>query len=318
MERYLKITLWTIGIVVFLVLVGGIVRSTGSGMGCPDWPKCFGMWVPPTCACDVPEHYIVEYGKLGLKFNAVQTWIEYVNRLIGALTGLFIFATLLASYPLRKVNTWIPILSFLGFILVGIEGWLGKKVVDSNLHEGMITLHMFFAMILLAVLIIAYLIARPYQNENAEKDSSFSLPNSWILGGLGVSLLILVQIIIGTQVRENVDVVAKTLGDAKRGEWIANLGEIYFWHKNSYYLIVLGIGYWLYQMKEYLVTHSFLQKLAIACGSLLSLEILFGISMNYFAIPPFLQPLHLLFATVLFMGTFAMTVVLWQDKNNLS
>src|SRR4028118_360369 len=115
----------TIVAVYVLILVGGVVRSTGSGMGCPDWPRCFGSWVPPTDASELPADYREVYSqkrkakndrlaatlrRMGFEatanlitndpsmfeeaqFNALRTWIEYGNRLIGVLIGIFIFIT---------------------------------------------------------------------------------------------------------------------------------------------------------------------------------------------------------------------------------
>ena len=139
---FINLNLISIISVYLLILVGGIVRSTGSGMGCPDWPKCFGNYIPPTSVDALPENYKEIYSEkrhqknlrvasmirgLGLdgfafkitngdsirveqSFNPIKTWIEYINRIIGVLVGFFILLSFVKSFSLRKSYTKIFVL----------------------------------------------------------------------------------------------------------------------------------------------------------------------------------------------------------------
>ena len=157
-RRFRSWAVGTIAAVYFLIMVGGLVRASGSGMGCPDWPKCFGRWVPPTSEAELPADYRVTYAEHGYAdagFNVVKTWIEYINRLIGVVIGLLIFVTLLASWPLRTEDAAVFWWSLSAFLLVGFEGWLGSVVVASNLMPWIVTLHMVAALMVVGALLMA-------------------------------------------------------------------------------------------------------------------------------------------------------------------
>src|SRR5687767_6459381 len=156
MRSFRKLTISTLVAVYVLILVGGIVRSSGSGMGCPDWPKCFGSWVPPTSVEQLPADYQEFYSSYRQKknvkfakyltalgfdgtaqkllndksvleeaaFNPTKTWIEYVNRLVGVVIGFMIFAVFVSSLKFRKSKRSLTIMAFLLFIMVGFQGWL--------------------------------------------------------------------------------------------------------------------------------------------------------------------------------------------------
>src|SRR5580658_9964417 len=176
--RFQKTNLITIILLFILILAGGIVRSTGSGMGCPDWPKCFGRYVPPVNAADLPKDYKQKYvegrleknqkfaktldlfgfGDLARRiredksilvpeeFNAAKTWTEYLNRLVGAIAGVFLLFTAVFSFSYRNESKLIPFLSILNVLLVGFQGWLGSIVVSTNLVAWIVTVHMMLAL----------------------------------------------------------------------------------------------------------------------------------------------------------------------------
>ncbi len=312
----------TVVAVFLLIAVGAIVRSLGAGMGCPDWPKCFGAWLPPSSESELPSDYAEQFVEsrrlknermygvmegLGLstlmteegfdqysetKFNFTKAWVEYGNRLVGVVVGLLIAATLLTSFRLRK-ESWRPFwASLTAFILVVFQGWLGSLVVSTNLLPGMITVHMVVALVIVCLLIYAVQPIKP-------KEPALTLPLGlrWVLL-LGIALM-LVQIILGTQVREQVDRFAAQYNHQGRGGWVDQLGLPFYIHRSFSILVLLVNGWFLYQLRPLVKDHPGIAKWAKLLAVGLLVTILLGVILSYLGLPRFVQPLHLLLAAVL-------------------
>ncbi|MBE9465588.1 heme A synthase [Dyadobacter subterraneus] len=316
-RRFRRLTLNTVIVLYFLIMVGGVVRSTGAGMGCPDWPKCFGSWIPPTEASQLPLNYKEIYGaklKGEVIFNPVKTWIEYVNRLCGAATGVLIFITLLASTPYLKSNRKSFFrYSLLAFLLVGFQGWLGSKVVSSELHPVMITLHMLLAIVIVFILI--YLFIR--SSYSAEKDGK-EIKNKSVIDKITILVLSLslIQILLGTQVRETMDEVIRSLGYSERAEWIAALGIPFYVHRSFSILVLVSNVFWINKINHSIEGESRIKQMGKGCLAILGLEILTGIVMAYFGVPPFAQPVHLTLAIIMIGLQFMMWLLM--NANQLS
>ena len=160
-RAFLNYTKFVLVMVFLVILAGGVVRMTQSGMGCPDWPKCFGMWIPPVSEAQLPSDFTSYLDKQDIdhSFNVYHTWIEYINRLLGALLGIFVFIELIWAFvKFRKKDIRIVIAAVSLFLITGFQGFLGKLVVDGNLDVIKITIHMLVALIIAAI--PAYIIHR--------------------------------------------------------------------------------------------------------------------------------------------------------------
>lgn len=292
-----RLALLTVVVVYLLILIGGIVRSTGSGMGCPDWPKCFGRWVPPTEVSQLPPNYQEIYGaklKGEIEFNATKTWIEYLNRLFGAFTGILILGTLLASIPFLKKDRPIFYMSLAAFLLTGFQAWLGAKVVSAELSPFIVTLHMLLAIVIVFVLL--YVMARSYSGYvEVEKIEDKRFINKWLKWTISLSLF---QVLIGTQVREAMDVVIMSLGNEQRDKWIDNLGIVFYIHRSFSIVIFLLHAGLIYLLAKNSQTKGLIYKLSLALMAIIVIEILTGVILAYVSVPPAAQPVHLTLATV--------------------
>ncbi|MCY7359865.1 MAG: COX15/CtaA family protein [Rudanella sp.] len=311
-QQFRSLALLTVITIYLVILAGGIVRGTGSGMGCPDWPKCFGQWVPPTDVAQLPPNYQEVYSHRGYGdtlFNPVKTWIEYVNRLLGVLTGFFIFLTFLSSLRFLKTDRITTVLSFAAFISVGFQGWLGSKVVSSLLSPWMVTLHMLVAILIVGVLL--YVTTRSYSTLLANN----SLTNRVVISRFLVisTIILLAQILLGTQVREEVDHVAHRLGETGRGQWVDNLGIKFAIHRSFSWIVVITqlLWYWRFRRSK---TQGIILVLGNGAVVLTVVQILTGITLAYLGMPAIAQPIHLTIAIVALGIQFVLILLLNKES----
>lgn len=311
-------------ILVYLVIVAGaVVRMTGSGMGCPDWPKCFGYYIPPTDQSELQWHpeRVYKKGQVIIKdqalqvsketfttntaydeknweaytkhdyavFNPWHTWIEYINRLLGALAGLATLILALFSFKYLKNKKRIPLLSWLVVFGMVFQAWLGATVVYSVLEPVKITLHMFMALVIVAVLLYIIYLAN-VENKHIRFDR-LTLNLSMI-----ALALTLIQIIMGTQVRQFVDEQVDLYGYAAKAQWLSDPVLLFYVHRSFSILVLLVNSFLAYRIITLNLGHFKIYWVLF----LLFVEILTGMAMYYVNFPFASQPLHLVLASILF------------------
>jgi cytochrome c oxidase assembly protein subunit 15 len=310
---------WITLVLIYLVVVAGsFVRITGSGMGCPDWPKCFGQWVPPTTETSLPEDYkaiysekraekIKQFSKLlnavGFKetaeklkkdpqlrmeedFNASKTWTEYINRLFGFLAGnamLLSFIWLIWKYRNRK----LLILAGFNLLLMAFQAWFGSIVVASNLVPWTITVHMLLALVIIGIQL--YLI---HEISSLKRNRLFH-PKWMLLLLWGCFAIVFYQMFLGTQVRESIDVLTKQ--GIGRDSWTDALGVPFYIHR-SFSWLVLSLLVLIAWKNERLQKYRSIRMVFL----ILVLELISGVLLVYADMPGLIQTSHLIFATVIF------------------
>ncbi len=331
-DSLIKRLAWVSLVCVHLVIIAGsVVRMTGSGMGCPDWPMCFGYAIPPTSVEQVTwsegrdfkkgqmivhafevdgiteDRLLVATGSFTTGpnfdaslwkvydkhdysiFNPVHTWIEFINRLIGAFTGLPVLLLTFASFilALRKKRWAVFILALATLFMLGFEAWLGKLVVDGNLIPGSITIHMFGAMVLVVLLLAIIRMVGERSRVDVPKRARVLILVSLIFA--------LIQVLWGTQVREEVDFLVHS-GVTDRSTWVDQLSGLFDIHRSFSWLVLLLNAGWIFLLyKDGLRLRT--MTLTII---LLTVQILGGVILTYAGMPAALQPVHLFGGIVMF------------------
>ncbi len=308
-----------------VVLAGSVVRMTGSGMGCPDWPKCFGLMIPPTQAEEVTwragasyepgrmliandtlwvaqeailaEDFVKEreaghwtsYDKHSYAvFNPVHTWVEFINRLLGALTG--IPALLLLAWAFwrgMKARHWKPFIwAMVHLLLLGLVAWLGKKVVDGNLIPFSITIHMVGAVAILVSLLGMMQSITQHTQDAAVAVLGRTKGWLWIAAALA-----LVQLVIGTQVREQIDLLHHA--GILRSDWLGALPNEWKFHRSGSWLVALTQLVWIYPLRS---VSGPARITAMMIVGLIAAQMVTGLLFVVADMPKVLQPVHLLLA----------------------
>ncbi len=295
-----RVGLIAIVAVYFLILVGGTVRATGAGMGCPDWPLCFGQLIPPTHESQLPANWREIYADRGYDtapFDATKTWIEYVNRLVGASIGLLIIGFVAVSYRFRKLDAPVFWVAVLALIAVAFNGWLGSRVVASNLKPVMISLHMAGAFLVQMALIYATTRA---ERQRLSSEIAGVLP-AWFQKLLLFTLAaLLVQIISGLQIRESIDLISRSATDLERAQWLELAPTIFYFHRSFSWVILALAAFMTWKVLRGPLRRTAVGKAAYGLVGLVVFEMLLGGALNHLGFPAIAQPVHLLTAHLIF------------------
>ncbi|MGI4749552.1 MAG: COX15/CtaA family protein [Janthinobacterium lividum] len=345
-SKFQSVNLFSIIALFVLILAGGVVRSTGSGMGCPDWPKCFGRYIPPIKEAQLPENYRTEYIEKQLKknlhfakvlqafgytslaikvkadtfivnrqqeeFNPIKTWTEYINRLVGVITGILLLATAFYSFIYLKKCKLLISLSMLNLLLVIFQAWLGSIVVSSNLLPWIVTAHMLIALAILAISIYTWFRAKFLDSKVKIRTNVLVIICMWL-----ALILDIIQITIGTEVREKIDGYATKLNGDNRQSWVNGAGEILFNHKNMALAVVLVNVVLYLLLRKYFEKNAIQRQLMSASFILIMLQIFAGVLLSYWSLPPFAQAAHILLASLLFGAQFYLLLNLYQSAETL-
>lgn len=320
-----------------IILAGSTVRMTGSGMGCPDWPKCFGHLIPPTNedqllwkpnteykqsviiikdeALLVSRQKFISGSEINIqnwkaytkhdyaKFNVMHTWVEYVNRLTTVVSGIFFLLLIIISLYFWKERKILTILSFATLFLMGFEAWLGKTVVDTNLATSKITIHMLVALLIVALLLILFYKSKK-QITQFKTDGLFK--NLLFI----VFVLTIVQIVLGIEVREFVDEQLKIFGFDNKQLLALDTNTNFLIHR-SFSILVVFLNIWLF-IRNRKLNLGFTMPFWILV--IITIEILAGVIMYYVDFPFGTQAIHMLFAALLFGVQFYLIL---ESRNKL-
>ncbi len=311
MNPFQKTAMTTLVAILLLIGVGSLVRVSGAGLGCPDWPRCWGCWFPPASIGEIDKNYLIERGLDIEDFNPIKMWIEYINRLIGVIIGVLVIATFLRAIPYRQTHPAIFYGSLCAVFLVGFEGWLGGQVVKSGLKPGIITLHMAGAMVLLCLLL--YITVRAV---DIRVPATLPTPKVLVrLSGL-LFVVICIQMLLGTQVREAIDPYIKNSGGVSRNAWIANVGLMDHIHRSFTWVVVAIAAYLVYITRKHGMG-GLLNATCYLAMALILCQAISGMALAYAGLPRVFQVLHLVTSALLICAVYTLWLMLRTAHINI-
>jgi cytochrome c oxidase assembly protein subunit 15 len=275
LSSFQRLCLWTTAATYFLILVGGFVRASGAGLGCPDWPRCFGSWIPPSSPDQLPVRFDRSL------FNPALMWTEYLNRLLGMIVGFLILATVISAWRHQRRNPRVFWSVMAALLLTGFQGWLGGRVVANALAAWIVTIHMILALIIVQLLLYATI------RSDGTTSTRFPLPV------VGLILVSMIQIGIGTQVRGAIDTAIG--GGIARANALASVGWVDQLHRNVALAVFVGaVGILLWLRAKHAAG-----KWSYVVVALAGLQVALGVTMAYLSLSSAAQVAHLTVASLL-------------------
>ena len=291
----------------FLIFLGGLVRVSGAGLGCPDWPKCFGRWIPPFSANQLPSNIDPSM------FNFTLAWIEYINRLAGMIVGILIAAV--AIWAIIKYFKVIRIVvpAVLAALLVAYQGWQGGQLVASRLEPFLVSFHMFIAFLIAGLMI--YITQQSYYLDVHGTEAEASYPRKLKIWTGLIWLLALIQIVMGTQLREAVEIAVRNFPILNNSGALDIIGAIKFVHPSiGIALAIAALIISLWALSKSVRPSSLVWQSSWTLIGLAVIQLLIGVVMLFAGLPQLTQVLHLWAAALMFGVISIMYLALGQKQ----
>ena len=207
--RLAALTALTMFLTFDLIVFGSFTRLTDSGLGCPDWPGCYGTASPLGAQADIQAaQAALPSGPVTL----AKAWIEMIHRYLAMVVGALILVAALAAWRARKALPHAPAWALLTLAWVLVQGLFGKYTVTLKLYPAVVTGHLLGAMVLLALLVLQF---ESFRNRPLAGPPGSITPARVAL----VLALLLLQIALGGWVSSNYAVLACQGFPACNGQW---------------------------------------------------------------------------------------------------
>lgn len=225
-QRYRRLVFFTWFLTLDLIMFGAFVRLTDSGLGCPDWPGCYGQVTPLGAMNEIQQAVqAMPYGPVTMS----KAWIEMIHRYVGAFLGVLIIAIVWMAWRYRREIGRSPVLAIVTLVAVCIQGAFGAWTVTLKLMPAIVTAHLVLGLTLLGLLTWLAARERPYA----------ALPRNalrwrpWVALGL---FLLAVQVALGGWVSTNYAALACMDFPTCHGQWVPDMDL------KSGFSIIRGLG----------------------------------------------------------------------------
>lgn len=295
---YRSLILFSIAATFVLVTMGGIVRVTDSGLGCPDWPFCYGKIIPEF------EYHII---------------IEYTHRMIASVVGMLVFSTTILTWWKLRYNRPLLLLLTTALVLVILAAWLGRKTVLSELEPNTVTFHLATAQGIFALLILAWVQTKTLVSNQIEKVSQKNKPfeRFFFIGVVTVSIATFLVLLSGSYV------VGKGAGSICPS-WplcdnnffpVLSMGWIHMAHRflaGVVGIITIWIAYlgWS-KFKE----TPYVKTVSLTVISLVIIQFFIGAANPWSGFQSIFRALHLSLATALWGNLVLLTALSWKTTS---
>jgi len=290
------LTLTTVASIFALIALGGVVRLTNSGLGCPDWPLCHGGLLPP-----LETHPVIEYS----------------HRMMASVVGLLMLATTLSVWRWYRRNPWLTIAATTGLVMLGVQVILGGVTVLTELPGEMVLAHLAVAEALMAVMLVVCVASWRGYGSVPDQSTGVAGPRHFGLLALGGALLVYGLLLTGSYVTvSGATAACGTAWPLCHGELIpqGHLAIMHMVHRLLALVSGVLVVVVLAQAWRRRALQPILGRTAALVGGAFVAQVLVGASLMWMAFPMNARLLHLGMGTVVWMGLSVLAIVALAER----